>query len=156
MLTAYKNKIAELESRTPLFYYPYHIELKSKKARWDVASYFYRMKTSNFLSMEEKDVTEMLNEENMRSLSGKYVFHYDDPTETEFDRINKVKHSSPIALARRGILGFQSYLPDTKFYGNHLFEEKDFIVVVGERVEIEQPDKKITFDDIPDLMGIDD
>lgn len=155
MLTTYKNEIAKAESRTPLFSYPYYIVLKSKKAEWLIASYFYKRKTSYFLGMREKDVAEMLSEENMKGLSGEYIFHYDDPLETEFERMNRVKHSAPVGLARRRIEGFEGYLPGTKFYGQHLIEGIDFEVVVGERVDIEQPEK-LTFDDIPDLMGIDE
>ena len=151
----YEIEIAKLESRTPLFYYPYHIELKSTKAKWLIAAHFYKRTTSYFMGMEEKDVEQMLSEENLKGLSGKYIFHYDDPTETEMNRINKVKHSAPISLARSGFNAFANTLPDVKFYGNYLIEGKDYKVVVGERVDIEQP-TKLTFDDLPDLMGVED
>lgn len=151
----YQNQIAKLENRTPLFYYPYHIELKSDLAKELVAMNFYRSTTSYILSFDKKKhVKEMLTEENLKKLSGKYEFHYNDPQETEGHRINIVKQSAPVAMGRRDILGFLGYVgKQSNSRTDALIEGRDFEIIVGERVDIEQP-QKLTFDDIPDLMGI--
>lgn len=154
-MSLYQIKLAKEESRTPLFYYPYHIELKSEFAKYTVARYFYSKRNSYVLSMQKKDMELMLNEENLKELSGKYTFHYDDPTETEGRRIAIVMDAAPKSLGRRGINGFIQFLPNMKSYGARLEEGEDFNIIVGERVEIEQP-TKLTFDDIPDLMGVED
>ena len=148
----YKNEVAKEESRTPLFYYPYQVVLKSDLAKFTVAKYFYVKTTSYVLSMQKKDLA-LLNEENLKELSGVYVFHYDNPKETAEQQIAIVKHAAPIALGRRGVDGFIHFRPNTKVYDLCLEEGKDFEIVVGERVEIEQP-VKLTFDDLPDLMGV--
>lgn len=155
-MNRYQNQIAKLESRTPLFYYPYHIELKSDLAKELVAQYFYRSTTSYILSFDKrKHVKEMLTEGNLKKLSGKYEFHYNDPHETEGYRINLVKQSAPVAMGRRDINGFLGFAGKSNSMIDTLVEGRDFEVIVGERVDIEQP-KKLTFDDIPDLMGIND
>lgn len=154
-MNRYEIELAKLESRTPLFYYPYHVELKSEFAKYVIAKYFFSKTTSYVLSMKKKDVDVFLNEENMKELSGKYVFHYEDPQEVEGERIAIVKHAAPIALGRRGFVGFRQFQPGVKSYGASFEEGQDFEIIVGERVEIEQP-VKLTFDDLPDLMGVED
>ncbi|MER2057840.1 MAG: hypothetical protein ABTA16_03385 [Niallia sp.] len=153
-MNRYQIEIAKLENRTPLFYYPYHVELTSDLARKLVAAYFYRFTTSNILSFDKgKHVKEMLTEENLKKLSGKYTFHYNDPKQTEGDRISKIKHHILQGLGRKGIDGFLTYASKNNALVPLLVEGRDFEVIVGERVEIEQP-QKLTFDDLPDLMGI--
>lgn len=150
----YEIEIAKLESRTPLFYYPYHIELKSDLAKEVLAAYFYKEKNSYALSFRKSMIPQLLTEENLKKLSGQYTFQYDDPNETEGQRIAMVKHAAPRVMGYKGVDGFLNFKPNTRvLLGATLEEEKDFEVVVGERVEIEQP-KKLTFEDIPDLMGV--
>ena len=145
-------EVAKAESRTPLFYYPYHVVLKSDLAKFTVAKHFFSQTTSYILSMRKKDLA-LLTEENMKKLSGRYDFHYDDPQETEGQQIGIVRHVVPAALGRKGISGFKDYIPGLTTSVAHLVEGKDFEIVIGERVDIEQP-VKLTFDDIPDLMGV--
>lgn len=146
-------EVARRENRTPLFYYPYHIELKSDFAKFIIARYFYRKTTSYYLSFDKQKHLTLLNEENMKGLSGRHTFHYDDPQETESERISIVKHMAPVSLGRREVDGFRDYVPGVTTYNPQLREGEDFEIVVGSPVEIEQPEK-ITFDDLPDLMGV--
>lgn len=153
-MNRYQIEIAKMENRTPLFYYPYHVELKSDLARELIAGYFYNSTTSYILSFDKKKhVKEMLTEENLKKFSGKYTFHYDDPRQTEGDRISKIKHHIPESLGRRGVNGFLTYAGKSNALVPLLVEGRDFEIVIGERVDIEQP-QKLTFDDILDLMGI--
>ncbi|RDW15950.1 hypothetical protein [Oceanobacillus chungangensis] len=145
----YEIEVAKQESRTPLFYYPYHIVLKSELAKYMVAKHFFSKTTSYVLSMKKQDLA-LLTDENMKDLSGRYTFHYDDPQETEGTRIAIVKDAVPGAIGRKGIDGFTHFLPGVKGYGASLEVGKDFDIVVGERVEVEQP-VKLTFDDIKAL-----
>ena len=148
----FNTEVAKVESRTPLFYYPYHVVLKSDLAKFAVVQYFYGQTTSYVLSVQDKDIA-LINEENMKKLEGVYMFHYDDLQETEGQRIAMVKGAAPRALGYKGVNGFIHFTPAVKVCGAHLQKGIDFEIVVGERVEVEQP-IKLTFDDIPDLMGV--
>ncbi|WP_438316550.1 hypothetical protein [Sporosarcina sp. FA9] len=148
----FDKEVKKEESRTPLFYYPYHVELKSDLAKSTIAQYFYGKTTSYALSFQKKDLA-LLNEENMKKLTGRYVFHYKDSRETISQQIAMVKHVAPIALAHKGVNGFIHFKPGMTVHGVCLEKGKDFEIIVGERVEIEQP-VKLSFDDLPDLMGV--
>ena len=153
-MNRYQIEIAKLENRTPLFYYPYHVELKSDLARELIAKYFYQFTTSYVLSFDkQKHLKAMLTEENLKKLSGKFTFHYNNAKQTEGDRISSAKHHASKELGRRGINGFLTYAGKSNPLIGALLEGRDFEIIVGERVDIEQP-QKLTFDDIPDLMGI--
>lgn len=155
-MNRYQIEIAKLESRTPLFYYPYHIELKSELAKRLVGYYFF-VKSKQSYPMDynpKKHMNEVLTEENLKTLSGRYEFHYSKPKESEGDRMIQIKHGVKKGLGKRGISGFLHFAGiNTPWKNDALEEGRDFEIVIGERVEIEQP-KKLTFDDIPDLMGI--
>lgn len=153
-MSRYEIEIAKAENRTPLFYYPYSVELKSELAKKTLAKYFRDMQTrgSGIRPLTTQDY-ELVNEENMKRLSGQCTFHYNDPNETEGVRLSIVNQRALRTLGEKEIHGFSQYKENIKSYGVHLEEGKDFGIIIGERVEIEQP-VKLTFDDIPDLMGI--
>lgn len=155
-MNRFEIEIAKMEVRTPLFYYPYHIEIKSELAKEAIAFYFFKKTTTYELSFRKSMVPKFITEENLKDLSGQYVFHYDDSKETEWKRIEQVRNAVPKVMANRGVDGFLQYKPGVRVFGHyHLVEGKDFEVIVGDRVDIEQPNKH-TFDDIPDLMGVND
>jgi len=152
-MNRYEIETAKLEARTPLFYYPYSVELKSEFAKETLAYHFReKFKRGPMRSLTQQDL-ELVNDENLKELSGKHVFHYNDPKETEGVQMGIVRVGALNALGCKGIPAFNNYKKDAKNYGKSLIEDTDFKIIVGERVEIEQP-VKITFDDVPDLMGI--
>ncbi|MFC4409431.1 hypothetical protein ACFOZY_03155 [Chungangia koreensis] len=149
----YELEVAKIENRTPLFYYPYSVELKSDFAREMLAVHFRdKFKRGPVRPVTQQDLA-LVNDENMKTVSGKIDFHYNDPKETEGTRIGIVKALAREALGNNGIDAFRQLAKNVKTYGAFLIEGKDFEIIVGERVDIEQP-KKLTFDDLPDLMGI--
>lgn len=149
-MNRYEIETAKLEARTPLFYYPYNVELKSKYAKEQMA--LHLREDGPLRAITQKDLA-LVNDENMKKLSGRYVFHYNDPKETEATRISYVREGAISGLGRSGISLFKQLLPNVRNYGPQLEVGKDFEIIVGERVEIEQP-VKLTLNDIPDLMGI--
>ncbi|MFS0766179.1 hypothetical protein [Peribacillus phoenicis] len=151
-MSHYEFEIAKAENRTPLFYYPFSVKAKSDLAKVLLARHFYKQTTSYYLSFRNEHM-KFFNEENMKKLSGRYTFHYDDPKETEGVRISLVKQGALKTLAKQGIDGFKHFDTDKIIHAVALTEGTDFEIIIGERVEIEQP-IKLTFDDIPDLMGI--
>lgn len=152
-MSHYEIEIAKMESRTPLFYYPYQVESKTELAKKTLAIFFrdkFRY-AGGIRPLTQQDFE--FADEKMKLLSGRYTFHYDDPQETEGQRIAAVKHSVPISLGNQRVDGFNNYVPGVTTHRSHLIEGKDFEIIIGERVEIEQS-VKLSFDDIPDLMGV--
>lgn len=150
-MSRYEIEVAKEEIRTPLFYYPYSVKLKSDYAKEQMAIYF---RERGPLRVVTKEDLALVNDENMKKLSGRYVFHYNDPKQTEGNRISYVHELAISNLGNSGIGTFKGLIPNVKNYGHQLTLGKDFEIIIGERVEIEQPPKKITFDDLPDLIGI--
>lgn len=152
-MSHYEIEIAKAESRTPLFYYPYSVELKTDKAKKTLALFFRnRFKFEGGIQPITPQDFEFVNEK-MELLSGKYTFHYNNPNETENTRLSTVKQGALRTLAGKEIYGFLQYKENVKNYGVSLAEGEDFEIIIGERVDIEQP-VKLTFDDLPDLMGV--
>lgn len=152
-MNRYEIETAKIEARTPLFYYPYSVELKSEFAKETLAYHFReKIKRGPMRSLTQHDL-ELVNEENMKELSGKYTFHYNDPKETTGVQMGIVRAGALNALGSSGIPAFSNLAKNIMNYGKSLTEKDDFEIIIGERVEIDQP-VRITFDDIPDLMGI--
>lgn len=153
-MSHYEIEIAKQEARTPLFYYPYSVKIKSELAKKTLALYFRNItKFEGLTPLTEKNFARV-NDENLKQFSGKHEFHYNNPNETEGTRLSMVNQGALRSLAGKGIYGFAGYKENTKSYDTQLSEGRDFEIIIGERVEVEQPPKKITFDDLPDLMGI--
>lgn len=152
-MNRYEIEVSKLEARTPLFYYPYSVELKSDFAKEMLAIHFRNIiHVGPVRPVTQQDLA-LVNDENMKGLTGNYTFHYDDPKETEGTRMGLVRAGAINSLGNKGISAFRQLAKNVKTYGIYLQEGKDFEIIIGKRVEIEKP-VKLTFDDLPDLMGV--
>ena len=148
-MNRYEMEIAKLENRTPRFYYPYSVKAKSDYAKNVLAIYFRN--SIRLYAVTKEELAQV--DEKMKEFSGEYVFHYNDPKETESARKEQVRTG---ALNKLGDVYIFPPGPGAKGIiksGDILTRGKDFEIYVGDRVDIQQP-KKLTFDDLPDLMGI--
>lgn len=149
MMKRYEREIANLEANTPQFYYPYSVKVKSDYGRELLVLYFRKNGPMRTITKQElNDV-----DENMKVFSGEYVFHYNDPAQTEDERKSYVRAGALNHLGRVEFAPFQGLSEERKNHVRILEEGKDFEICIGDRVDIQQP-KTLTFDDLPDLMGI--
>lgn len=73
----------------------------------------------------------LVNEENMKKLSGRYVFHYNDPKQTEGNRISHVHELAISNLGNSEIRAFKGLNPGVTTYGHQLKLGKDFEIIIA-------------------------
>ncbi|ETP66938.1 hypothetical protein G159_19925 [Planococcus glaciei CHR43] len=128
------EKIRNRERQTSIFYYGYEIKSISKDGEF------------------------LLND---KQLKGRYVFHYDDPKETELQEIEIVKDGAIRNFTFQGVPGMTH--PDVKsrtlIFGlkgrkvkTQLEQGNDYEIEVGKRTMIESV-QELTLYDIKDLGG---
>src|SRR5690606_13326950 len=78
-MNRYEMEIAKLEARTPQFYYPYSIKLKTDFAKEMIVVHLIRKGPLGPVTKNELNQVE----ERTKEFSGKYVFHHNDPEQTD-------------------------------------------------------------------------
>lgn len=148
-MNRYEMKIAKLEARTPQFYYPYSVRLKTDFAKEMIVLHLIRNGRLGSVTKNELDQID----EKTKEFSGKYVFHCNDPELTEENIKEQVRTGALNSLSSYAFFPNGPNYEHVRKYGALLRNGEDYEICIGDRVDIQQP-KKLTFDDLPDLMGI--
>ncbi|MCM3637731.1 hypothetical protein M3152_08350 [Sporosarcina luteola] len=145
-MRAFERQVAELECHNVLFSYPYQV-----KPITDQAIAFFAIHGRDGGPIP-KNKTEF--EKNLKldryPFKGSRAFYYDDPNESEDERIKSTKNLAVLNMADRHVPGIYHIKSIGKNPYIALTEGTDYEIEVSEKIVHEQP-KKLSFDDIKAL-----
>lgn len=145
---SFEKEIAKREMLHPVVSYPYQVVPISEQAK---LHFGLTVKKSGPI---EKLVNLFKKGEELTEFPfvGQRTFFYDDPKESEQDRIQAVKQLAQFNMARHGVRGISYKDPhwDLKSFNATLREGEDYKIQVGEKIVHEQP-KTLTWDDVEAL-----
>ncbi len=139
-------EIAKRERKSPVVSYSYKVEPITEQAILAFAHYGHRKGTIKDLRYIVEDNPALRK----KPFVGEYTFFYDNPEETEEQRISIVTEHAIWSMAQFFVPGITHLNSDRKTFYVSLKKDVDYRVEVGEKVTHEQP-KKLSFDDIVKL-----
>lgn len=139
-------EIKKRERMQPVATYPYHVEPLTEQAILAFAHYGHKKGSIKELRYIVEDNQAL----KMKPFMDEYTFYYDDPEETEEQRIAIVTEQAIWSMAQSFVPGITHMYSDRRTFYVSLRKDVDYRVVVGEKALHEQP-VKLSFDDINKL-----
>jgi len=129
----------EIARREQLFYYysyPYKVVPLSESAKQNFYLYMLRNNSRPLSPITQKMISEVVTEENLSlyPFTGKFALVYDDPKQTESNRIEMARMHAIRSMANSRVDGFNH--PDVwiKTYTAALAEGVDYRIEIGEKI----------------------
>ena len=148
-MNAFEKEVAEREALTPLYSYPYEVEPISEQA----VSFFSIYCRGGGPIPQSKAEFERIKKDFKLDKSpfvGQMTFYYDDPRQSEQERIRTTKNAAIKNMADRHVPGIYHHNSPAKNPYFALVEGQDYEVKVGEKIVHEQPER-LSFDNIKAL-----